>query len=316
MKKALNIFGYFLVGLSIVFLFMQLFKHFREIPHFVWGYWAVLNIILAVVFSAITVAVNAYIWVILLRGGGVFLTLRNAFITLGQAQIGKYLPGNVFQYVGRFVLGRKQGLPREAIVLSMGVETLLVLVTALAIGVIGSFFEKAHLLLQIKELSSKSVTLTLLAVFSFVAVLIIVVIVIPEARDWIRLRLPYLHFGRVSISVFLYLAVFIMYGVFLSLLLRSLWDVDSALQWYQFTWGFALAWVVGFITPGAPGGIGVREAIFILLFSQDLGPGLAASLTVVLRVVTSLGDLVAFGFAYWLRSITPENKGLLSSVQD
>lgn len=81
-------------------------------------------------------------------------------------------------------------------------------------------------------------------------------------------------------------------------LLTTLWGLDTNLQWYQLTWGFALAWVLGFIIPGAPGGIGIREVILASLYAQELGQGMAVGLSVVLRVITSLGDLATFALAY------------------
>jgi len=71
-----------------------------------------------------------------------------------------------------------------------------------------------------------------------------------------------------------------------------------------------LAWVLGFIIPGAPGGIGIREVILAGLYAQELGQGMAVGLSVVLRVITSLGDLATFTLAYWLSTMSAKNQGL------
>jgi len=73
--------------------------------------------------------------------------------------------------------------------------------------------------------------------------------------------------------------------------------------------GICLAWVLGFIVPGTPGGIGIREVILAELYAQELGQGIAIGLSIVLRVITSLGDLVTFGLAYWV-SCTTKSGGL------
>jgi len=75
--------------------------------------------------------------------------------------------------------------------------------------------------------------------------------------------------------------------------------------------GFALAWVLGFIVPGAPGGIGIREVILAGLYAQELGQGIAIGLSVVLRVIPSLGVLVAFGLAYWVGCTSAKSQGLV-----
>ncbi len=60
-----------------------------------------------------------------------------------------------------------------------------------------------------------------------------------------------------------------------------------------------LAWLIGFLTPGAPGGIGIREAVLIALlsgFGQEEAVLMAAAL---LRLITTLGDVYLLA-AGWL----------------
>lgn len=283
--------------ISLVFLFDKLIRHFREIPDFIWGPRLLLIFVVAITLSAITVAIGAYAWGILLRGGGIALSLRQVYMVMGQAQIAKYLPGNVFQYLGRLALGTKIGIPAETILLSIGVETLLVIVTATIIAVIGLFFDRRAFAWLMENMDTNVRTLILLIVFLSVA---IVPILLFYSRRWIYQRLSYLHPSRLSMAMGLYLTVFIVFGMLISLLLKVLWGIDSDLKWYKFAWGFALAWVMGFIVPGAPGGLGIREAVFIGLYSRDIGEGVVIGLAFILRVVTIMGDLLAFGLAYWI----------------
>jgi len=70
-------------------------------------------------------------------------------------------------------------------------------------------------------------------------------------------------------------------------------DLQLSLPWITWLSGFALAWTVGLVVPGAPGGLGVFEAVLLL----RLGGGLAAAplLAVALsyRLVATLGDVLA-----------------------
>lgn len=56
---------------------------------------------------------------------------------------------------------------------------------------------------------------------------------------------------------------------------------------------FALSWVGGYLVPGAPAGLGVREGILVALLS----PSVDRALPIVLgfRLATTLGDLLSFG---------------------
>jgi uncharacterized membrane protein YbhN (UPF0104 family) len=57
---------------------------------------------------------------------------------------------------------------------------------------------------------------------------------------------------------------------------------------------FSLAWVAGYLTPGAPGGLGIREAMMVLLLPPVVGTGAAVGLGITLRIATTVGDATAF----------------------
>lgn len=61
---------------------------------------------------------------------------------------------------------------------------------------------------------------------------------------------------------------------------------------------FALSWVAGFLVPGAPAGLGVREAVLVALLS----PSVDRALPVVLgfRLATILGDFLSLGLGWAL----------------
>jgi len=64
---------------------------------------------------------------------------------------------------------------------------------------------------------------------------------------------------------------------------------------------YLLAWLAGFITPGAPSGFGVREAVMLFAFEAIVYANILLAAMVVHRVLTVLGDvmayLIAFGYA-------------------
>ena len=54
------------------------------------------------------------------------------------------------------------------------------------------------------------------------------------------------------------------------------------------------AWLAGFIIPGAPGGIGVREAVLIFFVTPIIGEPQSIAVAIALRFVTLLGDVCFF----------------------
>jgi uncharacterized membrane protein YbhN (UPF0104 family) len=66
---------------------------------------------------------------------------------------------------------------------------------------------------------------------------------------------------------------------------------------------YTFAWLIGFVVPFAPSGLGVREATLIALLAPSLGVGPATALTVGLRLANVAGDFLAIGsveVARWL----------------
>ncbi|MBM3594986.1 MAG: hypothetical protein FJX31_04150 [Alphaproteobacteria bacterium] len=56
--------------------------------------------------------------------------------------------------------------------------------------------------------------------------------------------------------------------------------------------GGVAAWIAGFVTPGAPGGLGVREAAMVMVRGGGAGADRLLMLGVLLLIVTFAGDLV------------------------
>ena len=67
-------------------------------------------------------------------------------------------------------------------------------------------------------------------------------------------------------------------------------------------WVYALAWLVGTLTPGAPAGAGVREGMLVVLLSPTMGEGGAGALAIMLRLVTTIGELLAWGVGMLIRA--------------
>ncbi|MET0003287.1 MAG: hypothetical protein ABW087_06640 [Candidatus Thiodiazotropha sp.] len=67
---------------------------------------------------------------------------------------------------------------------------------------------------------------------------------------------------------------------------------------------FAISWSVGFLTPGAPSGIGIREAILILLLTPATSDANALILALLFRLVTIGGDSI-----FYLISLISGGKG-------
>jgi len=206
----------------------------------------------------------------------------------GRAQLGKYLPGNIFSIAGRHFLGKKSGFSHRSLLWAAVLEILgMTFVSGLLFALGISALEIAHQLLEIPLL----------------LVALVAPLVLPWIMKGILQRLPLLRPYGLSARTFgSYLRL---YGIFF--LYLPFFFAGSTLLWwllYSATGGqpppylvvlslTSGAWLAGYLTPGASGGIGVRDALLILAFKPFVGETVVVA-AIAYRLATILGDIVYF----------------------
>src|SRR3546814_18296850 len=103
------------------------------------------------------------------------------------------------------------------------------------------------------------------------------------------------------------IASYAMYVCSLSLVGLGLWGMSLALGNggampgpIFFIGAFTTSWIAGFVVPGAPAGLGVREVVLTAWLACALPPATAVLLVVALRIATPIADPVTF---LWRRSV-------------
>jgi hypothetical protein len=137
----------------------------------------------------------------------------------------------------------------------------------------------------------------IVAVIVLVAVLALAGVARPAATQWGRRRaFPVAVVRKRALA-----AAFLLCG--------SGWLIAGAAAWifveglvtgptpsFAFLLGaYTFAWLVGFVVPFAPSGLGVREATLIALLAPVLGAAPATALTIGLRLANVGGDFLAIG---------------------
>jgi uncharacterized membrane protein YbhN (UPF0104 family) len=70
-------------------------------------------------------------------------------------------------------------------------------------------------------------------------------------------------------------------------------DQQLSLGWPSWLAGFALAWTAGLVVPGAPGGLGVFEAVLLLRLGLQVPEAPLLAIALSYRLVATLADLLA-----------------------
>ncbi|RUV36821.1 hypothetical protein EOB49_14630 [Mesorhizobium sp. M7A.F.Ca.MR.148.00.0.0] len=213
---------------------------------------------------------------------GPSLGLGRALGIFGKTQIYKYLPSNVMHMVGRFALARNAGASNKALAFAQIGELSIIVLAAgtLAALLAWRVFQDAyaHYGLDNPRLLAGIIAAGLLALAVGTALLF-------------RFRIA--GIGRraliVSTEAFLlYALFFIGNGLLIVALSRTLDDAGHVAELVGIG---AAAWLIGFAVPGAPGGLGVREAVLIMgLTAAGLPPPAATAVALGNRLVTVLGD--------------------------
>jgi hypothetical protein len=103
--------------------------------HIEWGHVDWVALAGALVLAAAGTAAGALIWLAILRGLGVRTERRWVWLFF-QTQLGKYIPGSVWQYAGRTAVARTYGLPVRTVARSLPIEFV---AAAIAAGATGAF---------------------------------------------------------------------------------------------------------------------------------------------------------------------------------
>src|SRR6185312_15169699 len=206
------------------------------------------------------------------------------------SSLGKYLPGKVWAVAGMALMAQRVGIAPWAATGSAVVLQVLAIGTGAAIaGLTGRrAIEAAY--------PGAQAVLLLLVAASIVGVGLL--LWPPVLRRLLRFTAPDAEqrgappVGGIALGIVANALAWVGYGAALWLLARGLLPtvgLRPALAVAVFT----ASYLAGFLALFAPGGIGVREGLFILMLQGPLGIGAATALAVASRLLLTLTELGA-----------------------
>lgn len=263
--------------------------------------WAAMRSIQLVVPSAVALSMLIYAvshistglsWPLAVRSLGTPIPLALGLNIGLIAQIGKYLPGNVAHYFGRATIAAEACVTIKTTGISTVVEIFAAILAAVIVAGVAMLIDPStygYVALQVAN-SSYS---TLLTLCGFVLVtLTLAILMRRKAIDWAVVVAP---------TICLCIS-FLLSGLSMAALLWG-FGIDQ-LSVASVVTIFAVAWLAGFLIPGAPAGLGIREAVLIGFIAPQIGPGAAAACALMHRILTAIVDMLAafIGYAAWTLS--------------
>ncbi len=248
------------------------------------------------------VPLAAIVWRKFLSDLQVRLTMRNAYAVMAFTQFGKYLPGNVAHHVGRVAVTRRFGGDLPRLTLSLLYENVFALLAGAHITAIFLIWRASPALERWLPAGIRPV---LLAGVTIAAVLVF--LLLPRVVAWIQrkrqLEQPPAAFRLSAANAIfgygIFASSFLSLGFGFALLTHGI-SPEDGFPFLPLCGAFAAAWVIGVLVPGAPAGLGVREGVLLVMLAGVTSEPASIAAITVLRIVTTLGDLIHLVLGSWL----------------
>jgi len=257
--------------------------------------WRPLPLVGSVVALVLGYFISAALWGrMVVELGGPKLRRMEAVRVFMVANLGRYVPGKIWQIAGLAALGARRGVPAAIGTAAAVLGQLIAIAEATVLG-LGVFFgpnEEWRLWGWI-GLAGASALFLLISVPATLDRLIELLFRFTDQEA------PRTRVGRSTFGVRWLLFYIGNWGIYAV----AFWLLYLGLQPFQpfirIGPAFAAAYVIGYIAIFAPAGGGIREGFLVVFLSPVANPAMGTALAVVARAWTTLVELVPAGW-FWL----------------
>ena len=221
---------------------------------------------------------------------------RDCYCIYNLTQLAKYIPGSIWYFVGRVAVLRERGIATEAIRDSLLAEHLWVIASAVLLaGVLA--FTGIRDFLEVGLIDFNPGPLLLAAFVLVASAAALALLVSRRLLRWVLRLLPPLS------AIPALLLTWILLGASLWVTLGPFAASRPSIPYIIGVYCFA--YVLGFLVPFAPAGLGVREAILTFALTPFMAADVAILLAAVHRIIYFTVEIVLAAFC--LRRKMPGN---------
>jgi len=243
LKSMLYSFGKLLGFAGLVFVFYKISQEFT-LSTFIEKFSDFKIIFIPLILlNILSSTIGIYVWHMILKSySNRDFKYTLSYYYFAKTEISKYLPGNIFHFIGRQALASKLNLSQKEMA---KVSLLFMYIIAVGTVIAATLFA----LFSGVELYFK-VLLTLASLLSIGSL----VTFFPKVSKDIKLIMSGIIVASISLQ-----------GILLSIIV--VWQLESynLVIFFKVASIYIISWLIGFITPGASGGLGVREGAFIAI---------------------------------------------------
>lgn len=250
---------------------------------------------LSLVIQVAQIIIACFPWLMFTRSlSGRKIHYSAAMPVYTQSNIYKYLPGNVFQYVGRNKLAADMDISHVDVACATILDVFFCVFWTGTVSVILLGSKIAELLDKYgRNLFIAGVAGILLLIAAFAVVWLkfrgrLQSYLSRYSKAFEKRNRPQLLSG-----IFYYFAHNIVSVAMYFCCMAMIVPQAGAKELLTLTGAFMFAWIIGFVTPGAPGGIGIREGVMMFVCGNSYADRILL-FVLVMRIASVFADVVAF----------------------
>ena len=279
--------------ICFVFLGTSIYGNFESLSNQTITSEKILWLLLGIVFSFLSIIINAYAWKLLINNIGCDIDNLKIVKLFLATNIYKYLPGGIWHFVSRYNTLRLK-LSHEKSIESILLEPILMLVA----GFVFIPFRSFNLSVYILCWSSTLLFLPSLRQFLIKKLRVIKASIFKNNDNIKDLNLVQ-NSQNISKRIFypykpLFVEIiFILFRFLGFLCCINAFSIGKLISQGELISSFSLAWIIGLIVPAAPGGLGVFESVILFGLSSHLPEAPLLASLLCYRLVSTVSDILA-----------------------
>lgn len=301
-KKILSL---IIVAAVFGFFLINLIKNISQIKSFPW-HLDPLNLTLLLLFLILVYPTISYSWHILTKSLGFQINIFDNLRIWMFSNLGRFLPGGVWQYPGRVLLMSEKGIPAAKTVNALVLESLLNMVVGLLVVTTGLLFWKTPLKQSLTFLPLLIIILGLVLAGLTNRRLISLFTRLVKRFTGKEVQLTALSLKALLPLLLAFFLQDLFSGAVLFFLTRTAINLPLS-QLPIFVAIFTFSWLAGYLAFFAPGGLGVQEASIAGLLSFYLPLPIASLIAISFRICFYLVELITI-LLLWLERVLISSK--------
>ncbi len=281
--------GRLLVLLSFIFIIQLFIKvdwdKIWEFANIMWIFTFLISILIYI-FATYLLSIN---WKNILEKFSAKPLPNEVVYTYLETVIFKYIPGNIFHFAGRHKLEKSLSLARNNIVISNGIEIILQALSAFLLLIfLHQFIDLTHVSKFINQEYIK---------YGFIAAILLSIGLMTYLYEKYFIDKKIIDVMIFLSKLIVNYSIFLLFSSLVLILMLSLFYEYSTISDFIFILFYinTVAWIAGYVIPGAPGGIGIRESIILFpLISLGLNNDIVLMSVMLQRLVMIVSEVLIY----------------------